>query len=354
MSSPAQDRPPRELRPIYVARFLRHNLPMILLAGLAFATLFWLFARLTGEPVYRSACSLIITPGTEQSSFRQAPLSVTAYKQMLGSGALISQVKQRLVEEGVLQPSDPLRLGQELRSRIYLANTNKGQAAAGAPLLELISLGKTAEAAARAANLWAEVFLEQNRAMVVSSTTEAIEIFEKLYPEAKEKLQALELQELQLAAEAGASLTSLQDRASAERSRHEQETLRLYSEYNSESKRLGSELKASQLRPQQKARQKALEQAFQRLQENLAKLDDRLASAEAESLAVRRRLERTPQRHLAFSAPLPKARRVGIHPMLTARMRICSWTTAGSRRRSTPSMLSSTAGWLRPRSRWRC
>lgn len=286
----------RELRPIYVVNFLRRNLLTIALCGLAAGLAYWAFAQVTRELAYQSACSLVITPRPDSSSFRQEPLSVTAYKQMLGSGALISETKRRLVEEGFLEASDPLRLGKELRSRIFLSDTKKGQASAGVPLLELISVGKTAEAAARAANLWAEVFLEQNRSMVVASTTEAIEIFERLYPEAQEKLQALELQEVQQSGEQGARLRTLQDQAGDRSRAYGQETLRLITEYNNQTKEMELELKISQMRPQKEARLGALEQAYQKLQQDLTKVDDSLASAEAERAAVERRLQQTPQR----------------------------------------------------------
>ncbi|MCH9647000.1 MAG: hypothetical protein K0U98_02110 [Deltaproteobacteria bacterium] len=286
----------RELRPIYVVNFLRRNLWMILLLGMVTGLAYWAFAQMTRELAYQSACSLVITPRSGSSSFRQDPLSVTAYKQMLGSGALISETKRRLVEEGLLEASDPLRLGKELRSRIFLSDTKKGQASAGVPLLELVSVGKTPEAAARAANLWAEVFLEQNRAMVVASTTEAIEIFERLYPQAQEKLQALELQDVQQTAQQGQRLRALQDQAGDRSRAYGQETLRLITEYNNQTKQMELEFKINQMRPQQEARLRALEQAYQALQQDLAKVDDSLAAAEAERAAVKGRLEQTPQR----------------------------------------------------------
>ncbi len=285
----------RELRPIYVVQFIRGSLPLILLVGLGVACLYWGVAQVTARPVFQSACSLIVTPVSNSSTFRQAPLSVTAYKQLLDSQAMISETKRRLVLEKQLLPGDPLRLGRELRSRVFLSLGKNRQGDVGVPMIELIAEGPSAEVAAWSANAWAAVFLKQNRALVSASTKEAISVFEKMYPVAQEDLKILESEEVELAAEQESAFRAIQDRTGTQVSAHRKKTLSLVTAYTYETHKLEFEMKMSQQSLQKNVQLEALKEAYLDLQRRLARVDDSLAGAEAEKIAVRRRLEGTPR-----------------------------------------------------------
>lgn len=284
-----------QIRLADLIRFLLRGAPLAAALAVLFAVGYWGFARLTYQPVYEAASSLVVTPLSEGSSFRRAPLTVAAYKQLLDSPSIIAATRERLVEQEVLPPKAPLRPGRELRSRLFFTQQGRRQERQAASMIELRSRSSDPEAAARAANLWAEVFLESMEELVTSATLESLQAFEEVYPKAQDRLSELQREHDKVNSSFQQRLLDLRDRWSRRLTSYEESTLDQVTSYEAETDRL---LRSATLEGQSSLRSaelEALRHAFRETQGQLAGVDETLADARSEIATIKARLTETPQ-----------------------------------------------------------
>ncbi|MCB1035578.1 MAG: hypothetical protein KDD47_17280 [Acidobacteria bacterium] len=292
-----------ELRLADLIRFLLKGAPLALLLAVLAAALYWGFSWLTYRPTYEAAASLVVTPLSGSSSFRPAPLTVTSYKQLLDSPSIIAETRERLVSEKILSPGSPLRSGRELRSRLFFTQQGRRQERQAASMIELTSRSASAEAAARAANLWAQVFLERTEELVTSATLESLQAFEKVYPEAQSSLSELQREHDEVSNGFEAKLLDLQDRWSRRVTAYKQETLDKITAYEAETDRLVRESRLEGQRSLRVAELEALRQAYRDTQEKLADVDETIADSRAELETVKERMAVTSETLKLEKAP---------------------------------------------------
>ncbi len=291
---PAGQTRPGELQLADLVRFLARNVLAIAAVAVLCALGWGLFAQLTARPTFRTTASVVVAPPTTASTLRRPPLSVTAYKQLLESPSVIAATRDRLLQEGVLERGQPLRVGQELRSRLFFTQRERRQEVEAAPMIELTVEFPTAAGAARTANLWAEVFLAQVDVMRVAATLESVAVFEDLYPGAQKQLSALEREIEGATTSFDVQLRALEDSWGGQLAKHHQETLDLRLALDRETEALRKQLPAVGELGSVGVELEALQAAFRTLQELMSQQQNQVASAVAEERAVGERLEATP------------------------------------------------------------
>lgn len=284
-------------------RFIVRGAPLAALLAVVFAVGYWGFARLTYQPVYEAASSLVVTPLSGTSAFRRAPLTVSAYKQLLDSPSIIAETRKRLVKEDILAPKAPLRSGRELRSRLFFTQQGRRQELQAASMIELRSRSNDAEAAAQAANLWAAVFLENMEELVTSATLESLQAFEQVYPLAQTRLSELQREHDKVSNGFEDRLLKLRDQWSRRTTEYEQTTLDRVTAYEAETDRLLREAHLKGQRSLRTAELEALRQAYRDAQDKLADVDENIADARSELAVLESRLASTPQTLRLEKAP---------------------------------------------------
>lgn len=182
-----------------VVRFLWNNALLILgfalvsAVSMASIILFFIPDR------YEATATLIVTPPTFSSTLKPPILSVQGYQKLLESDALIAETKQRLVSQGVMEPEDPLGLGSQVRTRIFVSRASDAQVLA--PILEIIATASSPELASAMADTWAKVFLEDNRRLNSSSTLNTIQFIEEQFVSNRDSLEEMERERREIANE---------------------------------------------------------------------------------------------------------------------------------------------------------
>ena len=285
----------QELRLADLIHFLLRGAPLAALLAVVFAIAYWGFAHLTYKPTFEAAARLVITPLSDSSTFRRAPLTVTAYKQLLDSPSIIAETRERLVEEEVLPPKAALRSGRELRSRLFFTQQGRRQERQAASMIELTSRSGDAQAAARAANLWAEVFLSRMEELVTSATLESLQAFEEVYPKAQTRLSELQRDHDEVSNRFEGQLLELQARWSGRITAYRRETLDQLTAFEAETDRQQRQARLDGQRSLRIAELEALRQSFRDTQDKLTDVDENIADNEAESRILKQRLKATPK-----------------------------------------------------------
>ncbi len=293
----------QELRLADLIHFLLRGAPLAILLAILFAVGYWALARLTYKPSYEAAASLVVTPLSDSSVFRRTPLTVTAYKQLLDSPSIIAETRERLVEENTLPPKAPLRSGRELRSRLFFTQQGRRQQQKAASMIELTSRSGSAEAAARAANLWAEVFLGRMEKLVTSATLESLQAFEEVYPKSQARLSELQRDHDKVSDQFESRLLELQARWSQRITAHKQATLDQVTAFEAETDLLQRQARLQGERSLYTAELEALRQAFRDTQDKFTVVDENLADNRAEAGVLKERLAATPKTLRLKKAP---------------------------------------------------
>lgn len=176
------------LRDIVV--FLRRN--AVLIGGMALATAVVTTALvlLLVPPRYRASATLVVVPPTFSSNLKPPTPTIQAYQKLLESDAVVSEVAHELTTKGVLDKAEPLRLGAELETRIFVSRD--ADKTALSPMLELSARSRDPEHAAAIVNTWADVFLARNRKFMQGMISPTIQLIEEQYTGTRKDLEGLE------------------------------------------------------------------------------------------------------------------------------------------------------------------
>jgi len=172
-----------------VLRFLRRNLVLVLCCAVFAGTMTALALLFLVAPSYEAAATLVVAPPTFKSELKPPALSVQGYQRILESDAVIAETHQHLVDDGVLESGGDLRLGRDLKTRIFVSR--RAEETALAPVIEAVGYGRSADRAAAIANTWSRVFLERSRSLLIDNVTPTLKLIEDQYHAEREKLQAL-------------------------------------------------------------------------------------------------------------------------------------------------------------------
>ncbi len=192
---------------------------------------------------WESATTVVIVPPKFSSELKPATLTLLGYQKLLESGSVIAETHRRLREQGMLRRDEPLRLGIEIDSRIFVSR--KSEETSLSPMVQAVAYGATGEQAAAIANTWTQVFLEKTRELSLGATSPMIDFVDARFGEAGKSLGTLEDQRLALVArfstrhDAAADrwdreTTARQARGDAAVASYRAESSRLLDEYASE------------------------------------------------------------------------------------------------------------------------
>jgi len=276
-----------------VVSFFRRNLLLIGGTALAGCLIAALTVLVFVPPRYESSATLVIVPPSIPSELRPAALSVQAYQQILESDAVIAEARRRLIERGALDSGNPLRLGQELESRIFVSR--RAEETALAPLLQAVAVGTSADQAAAVANTWAEVFLERSRDLVVGSTSSSVRFLEQQYPSAKAELERIENARVEAANKFQLRLDESATHWDEQLTEFKGETSDLVAAQQAETRRLLEESSSELNLETKEARLTSLRTAYGDLQSEQARVRAQLDSKGLELEALRGQVAGTPQ-----------------------------------------------------------
>jgi uncharacterized protein involved in exopolysaccharide biosynthesis len=276
-----------------IVRFFGRNWRLIFglpaLAGLGTA----LVLLLLGSNEYEASATLYIVPPRVSAESKPATLTVQSYQEILGSGAVIVEAKKRLVERGLFPAGRPLRLGEELETRISVSRRAEG--AAPIPVLQAVARGETGERAAAIANTWAEVFLERTRELVAGTTSSTEKFIAEQYLQTRDNLAKMEDARVPEASALQKQLNEAATRWGDRITTFKAETSFLTATFHAETRRLVEEFYGQRSFDNRKAQLAALRQAYGELQEEQARVASLLQLKQLQLNAARKQLAETPQ-----------------------------------------------------------
>jgi len=172
-----------------LVHFVDQHWRMILLPGLLLAAVAWIIFGLLATPTYQAAATLVVLPPKFSSRLKPEPLNVQGYQRLLESDAVVAETARRLAEENLLPEGVALRVGDEIRSRIFVSR--RAEETALAPVIEALALAGTPDGAALTANTWAVVFLDHTRNLRVAGLDPTIELIESQYAAERQRVEVL-------------------------------------------------------------------------------------------------------------------------------------------------------------------
>ena len=242
---------------------------------------------------WEASATLVIVPPKFSSDLKPPTLTVQGYQKVLESDAVVAETKRRLVEARQMDASQPLRVGTELSSRIFVSR--RSEATSLAPMVEVVAQGGSADLAAAIANTWSQVFLDRTRELMAGSTSSTVKFIEAQYPEVREQLLAAENERLITAD----SLRAEQDRATTRWDRtvtdYENATIRLTSEYQAQTQELVGAYRAAHSISLRKDQLQSLRTTYSQLQTEQAQVKALLEQKRLQLEAARNQLAKTPQ-----------------------------------------------------------
>jgi len=138
--------------------------------------------------IYQGTLILLIVPPKFQTELKPATLSMETYQRLGESAEIRQKLVDRLKEEGILKEDQGIEDLGELRTGL-IKGPRREEAA---PLVELIVETKGAQKAARAANLWGQIFVEHYRELMMRETTALRDYILEQYKIAKENYEKAE------------------------------------------------------------------------------------------------------------------------------------------------------------------
>ena len=138
--------------------------------------------------IYQGTLLLLIVPPKFQTELKPATLSVETYQRLAQSAEIQQKLVNKLKQEGGLKEDQGIKDLGELSTGL-IKSPRREEAA---PLVELIVETKGAQKAARAANLWGEIFVEHYRELMMRETTALRDYILEQYKIAKENYEKAE------------------------------------------------------------------------------------------------------------------------------------------------------------------
>ncbi len=225
----------REVDLLAALSFASRNAPLILIGAVVCAAIA-LAVVLSRPATYQATATLVVVPPRVASELKPEALSVHGYQRLLESDAAVDTARRRLVDAGVLEPQDELKVGSQLRTRIFVSRRQDTNSLA--PLVELIASARSPEVAAQVANTWATVFLELTRQLVSGATDSMIEVVEEQHPVTNQELEAQEAVRLEVLASSRERVDKAGASWDARIARQKNNTAARISEYQAETRQL--------------------------------------------------------------------------------------------------------------------
>lgn len=273
--------------------FVRRHYGLIFGFAAAAGLLTALAAVLVIPRSYEASATLVVVPPKFSSDLRPATLTVQGYQRILESGAVIAETKRRLEARGILAPSDYLRLGREIDTRIYASR--RSEETVLTPMVDAVARGRSPQQAAAIANEWAKVLLERTREVMAGSTSDSVQLIDRQYPEARALLEKLE----QDKASAQDAFEQRYDEATRvwddKITAYKSETADLVAKYEAKTNRLVSAYAAEKNLDTRKVHLDVLRKAYSDLQSEQARVSSQLDQQQLQLEAARRQLSTTPQ-----------------------------------------------------------
>jgi capsular polysaccharide biosynthesis protein len=276
-----------------VIHFFRSNWLLVFGAALAAAILTALVVLFVLPEEYEASATLVIVPPTFTAELKPATLTVQGYQRLLEADAVIHEAKTRLVDQGALSQDDPLRLGDELGTRIFVSR--RAEDTALAPMIHAIARAREPELAATIANTWAGVFLEKTRALVAGTTSETVRFIETQYPVARQRSISIEEERLATANELHQRLDAAADRWDERLTDHRQNTEGLLADYRAATASLIEEFRSTNNLETRREQIRAVRATYSELQSEEGRIHAQLERKRLEHQAAKRQLEETPQ-----------------------------------------------------------
>lgn len=241
---------------------------------------------------WESVATVVIVPPKLASELQPAALTVQGYQKLLESGSVIAETRRRLAERGQLDSSEPLRLGKEIESRIFVSR--RAEETSLSPMVQAVAYGATAEQAAAIANVWTQVFLEKAREMTAGATSPMVEFIEARFADSGRSLTAAEAERLRVVAGYSARHDAAADRWDREITARKARGNAEVAAYRAESSRLVAALVGRGGLETRRAQLATARQSLGELSAEMGRVSGQLARQELELDAARRQLAATP------------------------------------------------------------
>jgi len=139
---------------------------------------------------FRATATLVVAPPPFSSELSPEPLPLRGFQRLLESDSVLAQTSKRLAETVGFDAGEPLKLGSDLESRIFVSRGSNDRVLA--PVIEVVAYGRTPERAASKANVWAQAFLDTLEGLVDATKRDTIEVIEEQYGKVRRQLEELE------------------------------------------------------------------------------------------------------------------------------------------------------------------
>lgn len=243
--------------------------------------------------IYEASTVLVVVQPTFSSDLKPSTLTVQGYQRLLESDAVVAETTRRLRHENVLLPSDALRVGDAIQSRIFVSSRSEERELA--PMIEAIARWSDPDAAAVIANTWAAVFLDQVRELMSGTTSSTVQFVDEQYRRTKASLAALEEDRLELDSSFSEEYDATAQRWDDKVLQYESETQDLIAAYVAETLRLMETTSADLTIETRTAQLAALRAAYKDLQDEQAKVASQLDLNRLRLESARHQLAATPK-----------------------------------------------------------
>lgn len=274
-------------------RFLIRNWAYMAVPAVVTAAFTVLIVYLFIPRSYEASAVLVIAEPRFTSELKPPVLSVQAYQNLLGSDAVIAEARQRLQAKGQLDKSDPLRLGEELETKIFVSR--RAEETSLAPMIQLVATGRTPDQAAAMANTWATVFLERIRELTGDSTTTTVRFIDGQYPQTLDRLAHLEDERKIQQNESQQRYNFAANRWEEKISTYKRESIDLLSAYRAETRRLLEEFMSQRTLETRRVQLATMRKAYGDVQAELGRVDLEAKQKNLLLEAARSQLKDTPE-----------------------------------------------------------
>jgi uncharacterized protein involved in exopolysaccharide biosynthesis len=169
--------------------FGRRWIPIVILSAVVGLSTFLVLKLLASER-YRATATLVVAPPPFSSELNPEPLPVRGFQRLLESDSVLAQTSRRLAETEGFDEGEPLKLGSDIESRIFVSRGSADRVLA--PVIEVVAYGRTPERAASKANVWAQAFLDTMEGLVDATKQDTLEVIEEQYGLVRGRLEELE------------------------------------------------------------------------------------------------------------------------------------------------------------------
>jgi len=148
---------------------------------------------------FRATATLVVVPPPFSSELTPEALPLRGFQRLLESDTVLAETSRRLAETAGFDPSERLKIGTDIESRIFVSRGGTDRVLA--PIIEVVAYGTTPERAAAKSNVWAESFLDNVENLVEATKRDTIEVVQDQYGLVRKKLEELEDQHVSTASD---------------------------------------------------------------------------------------------------------------------------------------------------------